>query len=311
MNRLLRQIIRRYDRIRGTGWLDCPSCHEHAVQDVVDEMTFLCLTFYRFTPVLRRRVLVCRRCQHRRRAGRDEMACLNAAGGRVRRAWLVPIGLSPVVGALLVVLVVSSHRSSADSGLIYTKQDARPVANVTFQLPLTYNHSTDVDSCPNVYTATDPAGTLVVHLRRILDRSSPADLLAAHLQDDAALLQDNGFPDTVPSGVRDVTVGGVKAKEVTFDYLHANDKAEIRLLAFSHGGVGYTLTFQALGDKIIREYPDIADRVTDSVSFEGREASPADSGCPVVTPSPSPGSSSSSSSSSSGASPSPSPSATP
>ena len=54
--------IRKFDRVRGDGWLDCPNCHEHAAQDVVDEMRFAALSFYRFSPSARGRLRRCRRC---------------------------------------------------------------------------------------------------------------------------------------------------------------------------------------------------------------------------------------------------------
>src|SRR5437870_8232873 len=92
--------ITRSDRVRGSGWLDCPNCHEHAAQDVVDEMRFLSV-FYRFTPVWRSRYLACRRCGFRRRASAEEMSSLETSGRPIRRAWLVPVGLSPFFVGLL------------------------------------------------------------------------------------------------------------------------------------------------------------------------------------------------------------------
>src|ERR1700737_682653 len=78
--------IRHSDRVRGAGWLDCPNCHEHAAQDVVDEMSFVALLFYRFFPVRRRRVLVCRKCGYRRPATSDQMASLETSGKPIHRA---------------------------------------------------------------------------------------------------------------------------------------------------------------------------------------------------------------------------------
>ncbi|GAC1570362.1 MAG: hypothetical protein NVS3B18_02440 [Candidatus Dormibacteria bacterium] len=78
--------VRHLDRLRGTGWLDCPNCHEHAAQDVVDDMGFAALTFYRFSPVSRTRYLVCRRCNFRRKATAEELGRLDTAGQPIRRA---------------------------------------------------------------------------------------------------------------------------------------------------------------------------------------------------------------------------------
>ena len=57
--------VRVFDRVRGSGWMDCPQCKEHAMQDVVDRLTFLRIGGYRLGIVTRRRDLLCRRCGFR------------------------------------------------------------------------------------------------------------------------------------------------------------------------------------------------------------------------------------------------------
>src|ERR1035437_9397287 len=84
--------LKRLERARGSGWLDCPNCHEHALQDVVDTMRFASIAFYRLGPVERTRFLICRRCGYRREASAAELGSLETMGRPLRRAWLVPIG---------------------------------------------------------------------------------------------------------------------------------------------------------------------------------------------------------------------------
>ena len=279
----LRAILRRSDRVRGTGWLDCPNCHEHASQDVVDEMTFACFTFYRLSPVHRQRVLVCRRCAFRRPAEGAEMSHLETSGHRIQRAVMAPIGLTPFLAAGLIAFIVINHNTDVIAGVTFNKQDSRPVADITFQLPTDYNHSTDVDTVPNTYTATNPSGTLVMHLRRIVVKEPVDQLLAEHFADDKSTFQDNDFPDTVDmSKVTKVKVGGNDALRWQFTYKHANDAAEEAFYAFLHNGVSYTISFEALGQGIIDSYGPIEKKIIDSMDFSGNKETPA----PAASPSP-------------------------
>src|SRR5438105_10398023 len=149
--------IRSSDRVRGTGWLDCPNCHEHASQDVVDEMSFLALLSYRFTPIRRRRMLVCRKCGYRRLATPEEMQRLETRGERVGRAWLVPFGVVPFVAVALIVLLIGSGSSSAlAQKLAFRTQSAQPVAPIQFQGPAAWNYNPDDTSDPPKYTVVDP-----------------------------------------------------------------------------------------------------------------------------------------------------------
>ena len=134
--------VRSIDRVRGSGWLDCPRCGEHTAQDVVDEMRFVALLGYRFTPVGRRRMLICRHCGYRREASAAELAGLRTAGQRIRRAWLVPIGLIPLLVAGIVALViVSRHPPSIEDTLAFTRDTAQPVAPLSLRRPLQWSGS--------------------------------------------------------------------------------------------------------------------------------------------------------------------------
>ena len=96
--------VKRLDRTRGSGWLECPNCHEQALQDVVDSMRFLTLGFYRFEPVSRTRFLICRRCGFKREAQQQP----GTPGGAARGvAW---------VFALLTLLTFASAIFAAAEG---------------------------------------------------------------------------------------------------------------------------------------------------------------------------------------------------
>lgn len=288
---LARTFWRRSDRVRGSGWLDCPNCKEHAHQDVVDEMSFVCLLYaYRLTPVRRHRVLVCRRCGFRRPATAEEMRPLQTSGRPIKRAWLVPVGLSPFIAAALITLLVVNHSSDVIAGISFGKQDANPVAQATFEIPVDFNHSTDVDTVPHVYNATSANQTLIVHLRRIEFNQSPEQLIADHYADDQSTFQDNGFPEKVTTGdITKVKVGGVDALRWQFDYKHANDAAQEVIYAFNHNGVGYTLTFQALGAEEIKIYAALEKHMVDSFSFAGNKETAAPSASPSAGATPSTG----------------------
>ena len=148
--------IRKFDRVRGDGWLDCPNCHEHAAQDVVDEMRFAALSFYRFTPIARSRVLRCRRCGYRRAATPEELSHLSTSGKRVARAWLAPVGLVPFLAVLIAVGAISLRSSSAAStGITYVTVSGAPVLPITLSIPAGYNHSViapENELSPGLYT---------------------------------------------------------------------------------------------------------------------------------------------------------------
>ena len=282
--------IRKVDRVRGNGWLDCPNCHEHAAQDVVDEMRFVTLVFYRFTPISRHRILRCRRCGYRRPATVEEMSALKTAGKRVGRAWLAPVGLSPFVAVLLAIGVVALRNSTAASaGRTYTTVSADPVAPVSFQIPPEYNHSAipaESSDAAGQYTAG--TGTFIVRLRRYPVARSPEDTLAKHFDDDAGL-NATGFPSKAPTGTS-TKVAGQDALHATITYTQQGGSASIELYAFNHSGVSYMLSFQSLGTAGPQEASTVVPVILGSLKFTASET-------PAPSASASPGSSSSSSSS--------------
>lgn len=294
MDSTLRRLFApRADRVRGTGWLDCPNCHEHASQDVVDQMTFAAVLTYRLTPILRRRVLVCRKCGFRRAATAGEMRSLETAGKPIRRAWLFPIGVLPVAVVLLITLTVANHKTLADTGETFASVDARPAANVVFLLPVEYNRETDIDSSPDLftYTATDPAGRLTIKIRHFKTRLTIDELLG-HFADDTGINSLDvpaKTPAASPSKVADLD-----AQKLTYQYKESGDTVEVTMFAFFHDGVGYTITFRAAGTDTIKSYPDIESHVISSLTFPpgsqetAPPPTPGASPSPAPTPSPSP-----------------------
>jgi hypothetical protein len=285
--------VRTLDRVRGGGWLDCPTCGEHAAQDVVDEMRFLALLGYRFTPVARRRVLVCRRCGFRRAATAEELGGLHTGGRRIQRAWLVPIGLLPfLVVGLTTLVLVSRHPPRIEDILTFGPDTAQPVAPVSLRRPLSWNASPNSDATPPDYTVTDPTQRMAIRLRRITDSTTVAGLITQHLTDDNGI-NDLGVPDTPPEATR-TKVAGEDTLTLHFDYTSTGEDARTTLYAFFHDGVGYTLTYVAKGKSQFGILDQVADTVNGSLVFTAGET-PAP--CPSPSPSSSPSSSSSSSSS--------------
>jgi hypothetical protein len=275
--------IRRIDRVRGGGWLDCPNCHEHASQDVVDEMRFLALLGYRFTPTGRKRLLVCRRCGYRRPA-EPEMPNLETGGRRVQRAWLVPIGLLPfILAAAATLFVVTRHPPSIEDVLSFTRDTAEPVAPMSLRRPLAWNASPQTDTPPPSYVVSDPTQRMIVTLRRITDSDSLSQLIATHYTDDSGI-NDTGVPATPPAATT-VKIADATGLTIKFTYSSTGEPAQTVLYAFFHDGIGYTLSYVAHGQAQFVTLDQVADTLNASLSFTGTET-PAP--CPSATPSPSP-----------------------
>ena len=291
--------IRKFDRVRGEGWLDCPNCHEHAAQDVVDEMRFAALSFYRLTPIARRRVLRCRRCGYRRPATVEELSKLSTAGRRVSRAWLAPVGLSPFIAAAIIVGVVALRGSSeAASGPTYTTVSASPIAPISLQIPAGYNHSAvpaESASSPGLYTAS--SGTFTMRLRRYPLATAPADTLKEHFNEDVGILSGD-FP-TKPPDPAPLKVAGQDGLRTTIKYLEQGANAVLDLYAFNHDGVSYMVSFLYVGAQGTAEAEATQPVIVQSLTFTGSET-------PAPTPSESPGAATPSATAA--ASPSPSPS---
>jgi hypothetical protein len=274
--------LRTIDRTRGSGWLDCPNCHEHASQDVVDEMRFVGLVGYRFTPLGRRRVLVCRRCSFRRPASEDELSRLNTGGRRIQPAWLVPIGLLPFVLAGGVALFLATRGGAGiEDTLTFTADSAQPVAPVSLRRPLPWNAAANRDSTPPDYTVSDPTQRMVIKLRRLTDSATLAQLLSQHYADDNGI-NDTGVPDSLPRPTQ-VRIAGAQGLRVRFAYTSTGEPAQTTFYGFFHNGIGYSLTYVAIGSGQFLTLDAVAEKVNTSLAFAGQET-PAP--CPSAGPSP-------------------------
>jgi hypothetical protein len=278
--------LRHLDRTRGAGWLDCPKCHEHATQDVIDDMTFLQLLFYRFAPLGRHRVLVCRRCGYRRPATAEELKHLQTAGQPVRRAVMAPIG---VLGIALVVAVVlgvvwvgqQSANALADQHITLTDQSGQQAVPVSFKGPSSWNYDPSTDEPPHI-KASDSGGRMYFIIKRVTDGTTLEQILASHYSDEVGI-NTTGFPEKAPAS-QHTTVGGQNAIFVRVDYTQGaeNDQQEIYVVA--HNGVGYVITYVGLGDAAVKTMTGLATEVNKTIKFTAATETPP----PATSPSPSP-----------------------
>jgi hypothetical protein len=284
--------LRHLDRVRGSGWLDCPNCHEHASQDVIDDMTFVEALGYRFAPIGRRRVLVCRRCRYRRPATPGEMNHLETGGQPVHRAIMAPfgiIGLAVIGGIIGLIYLVSQSASNAAANasvIQYTSQNAQ-VFPATFQGPSAWNYDPQGDTDPKYIKASDSGGRMYFVIRRVIDSTSLQDILKNHFTDEVGL-NTTGFPDTPPKS-QTTKVGNQSAIWVRAHYTQGAENDEQDIYCFAHNGVGYVITYVALGDDAIKTIRGVADNVNASVHFTATETPPpAPSETPTAEPSASP-----------------------
>ena len=347
--------VKRLDRTRGSGWLDCPYCHEHAAQDVVDRMTFLAgllggvivvpliglvialvtgyvmpvvsavllvlllmLISFRYSPVQRVRLLRCRRCGYERPAGEhaalgmrlvasDEMRALDTAGEPIAKAWLFPVGTSLLlIVMLLFVAFIASSANTGPHGLQYVAKTATKVApDVTLNVPNSWNFDVNADATPPFLSVSDTSGSsFQIVLLRDATTGDLNQLMDMHFRDQVGI-NDSGVPQTPPTGVCD-TVGDTPAYKEMLNYQQAGQNAILIIYTFAHDGVGYVITFTATGDQGISDMKLIAEQVTKSVKFSGKETpapspseSPGATPTPTPTPTPSPSESASSSASAS------------
>jgi hypothetical protein len=283
--------IRHSDRVRGAGWLDCPNCHEHAAQDVVDEMSFVALLFYRFFPVRRRRVLVCRKCGFRRPATRDQMAGLETSGKPIHRAWLAPIGMSPfIVAAVIAVIVSNASGNAAVVGLSFVQESTVPVAPITFDGPAGWNYNGDNEVDPPQFNVSDPGGRTKLVFRRIVAGGATSDILTAHWKDETGL-SSAAYPPT-PCPVTEVKIADVTAIRSAATFEQTGDKARSVIFVLVHDKIGYTITYVAFGAGAITDLDPLISRVNSSIKF-GAEPKVSPTPTPLPSESPTPAASAS------------------
>ena len=284
--------LKRLERQRGSGWLDCPNCHEHALQDVVDAMRFASVGFYRVTPVERTRYLICRRCGYRREASQQELQALETMGRPLRRAWFVPFGglALLLVGLLGYIGFASPAGSSSVAGITFVSTNVDKLVSATLDIPQNWDTTffTKPDDLPppRVEVTTTSTGTEKIVLARFTDSTTLADLLVKHFADQTSLQVQN-FPSTPPKADC-VKVGGVAAALVKIPYLSAGAKSEIIIYAFLKGTDGYTLTFVASGGDTVPTMEGVAQHTSSSMKFVTPSAGASPTASPSPSPSPSP-----------------------
>ncbi|HEV7679124.1 MAG TPA: hypothetical protein VGQ42_11200 [Candidatus Dormibacteraeota bacterium] len=278
--------IRHLDRVRGTGWLDCPSCHEHAAQDVIDDMTFVEALRYRFSPIGHHRVLVCRRCGYRRPISPEEAQHLETSGTPIHRAVMLPFGLlgvALIAGIVGLVWWVSQSAASAlaDAKITLTDQTGQNAIAVSFKGPSAWNYDANADT--QSIKVSDSGGRMYFVIRRATTSGSLDELLKAHFTDEVGI-NTTGFPEKAPAA-KTASVGGKQAEWVQVSYSQGAESDQQDIYVTSHNGVGYVITYVALGSDAIKTIADLSTEVNKSIKFTDSKETPPPS------PSPSPGAS--------------------
>jgi hypothetical protein len=294
--------LKRMERARGSGWLDCPNCHEHALQDVVDAMRFASVGFFRLTPVERKRFLICRRCGFRREASDAEIENLETMGRPLHRAWFVPFGgLSLVILAALVYYGFAAPSGGANVlGITFTNLNVSALLPATLDIPQNWNASfftkPDDQPPPRLEVTTTSTGLEKIVLAKFTDSATLSDAILNHFADQESL-ETAGFPSNPPAA-NCTQMGKLPAAYVKIGYAIAGDKAEAIMYAFIKNGLAYTLTFVASGADNITLMEGIAKHAASSFKFlaaasasssAGASATPSPSPSPSPAPAPAPG----------------------
>lgn len=287
--------LKRLERERGSGWLDCPRCHEHALQDVVDAMRFAALGLFRLAPVQRTRMIICRRCGFERVATAAEVAHLETMGRPLQRTWFVPFGaLFVLLIVVLGYLVFAAPNGAGDaSGISYVSLDTVgtnqiPLLHAKLDVPqgweATFLTKVDDPPPPRLEVSTTSTGLEKIVLAQFTDSPTLAALVANHFSDQSSL-QATGFPSQPPPATC-VKLGGVPAARITIDYHSGGGGARIIMYAFFHGGRGYTLSYVASGQGNLEAMQKIAARGARTLTFTGAESPPSVSPSPSASASP-------------------------
>jgi len=256
-------------------------------------MTFLQVLFYRFSPVRRHRVLVCRRCGYRRPATSEEMKHLQTAGAPIHRAVMAPIGLlgiGVVVGLVLGVVWVGQQSANAlaDQHISLTDQSGQQAVPVSFKGPSAWNYDPSTDEPPHI-KSSDSGGRMYFIIKRVTDGSTLEQILALHFSDEVGI-NTTGFPEKAPAS-QHTSVGGQNGIFVRVNYVQGAENDQQQIYVVAHNGVGYVITYVALGDAAVKTMTDLATEVNKSIKFTNPSETPA----PATSPSPSPSASASAS----------------
>ena len=297
---------RDYDRVRGSGRATCPHCSEYAVQDVVDRMRFLRIFGYRLAVIGRRRDLICRRCQFRRKASADDVHQLHTAGQRVRGAVLAPMGFLGLLAAVLIVYfgLFSQSEIGGLGGLGYhlfpgspseAKDLNKELGPYQLELPngwtLSTASATESGQHYLVDSAEGLAGASTIKVVRDPANTTLSALILAHLNDDYNI-NSAGYPTTPPAATC-TKVGGEKAAKISFHFKGYPGETDSYYYFVVHDGVGYAIEFSATSalatqkSQALIDLPDIEKHVIASFIFTGKETAPSFTPSPSPSPSPS------------------------
>ncbi len=290
-------LVKQRSRIRGSGWLICPNCHEHASQDVVDQMTFLSFFFYRLTPVARHRILHCRRCDFKRPSTSGEMAKLETSGTSIKRAWLFPVGLIGILAAAFFgyVFIVGSADSAVIGDLKFSPISGGVIAPaVQVEIPNTWNVAFAKSHTPPQMIVNETSGTqMAIYVIRDPGHVTLQTMMEAHYKD-IVNFNAQQVPRSVPAG-ECAHLGGEAAYKIEYTFKAAGNKAVMIVYVVVHDGVGYALTFTGQSDDGITKITAIAHHVSGSFEFTAQEtpdpsaiASASPSVAPTPTPTPTP-----------------------
>lgn len=281
--------LKRLERERGSGWLDCPNCHEHALQDVVDAMRFAALGFYRFAPVQRTRYLICRRCGFRREASAAELGPMETMGRPLRRAWFVPFGVLALalLGLVAYVGFASPTQGAGVLGITFTNLNVSQLVPATLDVPQNWNTTfftkPDDPPPPRLEATTTSTGLVKIVLAKFSDSSTLSEVILNHFADQSSL-EATGFPSNPPAASC-TKVGSVTAALVKIPFTNSGAKAEIIVYGFIKASVAYTLTFVASGGENITVMEGVAQHAVSSFKFLAA-ASASPSAASSATPSP-------------------------
>jgi hypothetical protein len=265
---------------------------------VIDDMTFVEALRYRFTPVAHHRVLVCRRCGYRRPVSPEETQHLETSGTPIHRAVMLPfgiIGLAFVVGIVGLVWWVSQSAANAlaDAKITLTDQTGQNAIPVSFKGPSAWNYDANADT--QSIKVSDSGGRMYFVIKRSATAGSLDEILKAHFSDEVGL-NTTGFPEKPPAA-KTTAVGGKQAEWVQVTYTQGAESDEQNIYVTSHNGVGYVITYVALGSDAIKTVADLSTEVNKSLKFTDSKETPPPSPSPSSgassTPSPSPSASAS------------------
>jgi hypothetical protein len=212
------------------------------------------------------------------------MQHLETGGTPVKRAVMAPIGvlgLAVIAGLIGLVYLVSQSQSNAlaNESIQFTPQTAQ-VFPVNFDGPSSWNYDPETDPVPSM-RVSDSGGRMYFVIKRVTDGNTLEALLNSHFNDEVGITT-TGFPDKPPKPEQAV-VGGQNAIHVTITYFTGAERDQQLIFVTAHNGVGYVITYVALGEDAIKTMTAMATEVNKSIKWTNGSETP-----PPSTPGASP-----------------------